>query len=178
MLVKPTVLTSIFSIEPKTYTHFIFDAAAADTVRTVILAFAVGILLASLAAFYHKNVPGAIVRSILRASATDPENAKTLEELGLSKNFFFRYELRHNVTLKKLIIAVTSVEKTENGEEEYTVTRYYIPEEKKFIADTRFEKKGSGPAGLLLGILLIAALTVLLIRLVPVVLSIIDTFMK
>lgn len=177
MLVKSTVLASIFSIEPKSYTHFTFDASTANTVRTVILAFALGILLAALAAFYTKNVPGAIVRSILRAEALSPETAKTLEDLALDKNFFYRYELRHNVTLKKLILSVETAEHTESGEE-YTEIRYYIPEEKKYHAETRFEKRGSGPIGLLLAIVLTIVGTVLVMRLVPVILNVIDKFIK
>lgn len=177
MLIKPTVLASIFSIEPKNYAHFTFDAAAASTARTIILAFALGILLAALAAFYTKNVPGAIVRSILRAEAFSPETAKTLEELALDKNFFYQYELRHNVTLKKLILSVETAEHTESGEE-YTEIRYYIPEEKKYHAETRFEKRGNGPIGLLLTAALTIVGTILVFRLVPVILSVIDNFMK
>lgn len=177
MLFKPTATLSIFSIEAKSYTHFNFDAATAEATRNVILAFALGILLAALAAFYQKNVPGAIVRSILRAEALSAETAKTAEELALHRNFFYRYELRHNVTLKKLILSTETTKTTEDGEE-YTEIRYYIPEEKKYHAEARFEKHGSGPIGLLLAAALTIVGTILVIRLVPVVLSVIDAFIK
>ena len=178
MPARSTVLASFFSIEAKDYTHFTFDAEAAASARNIVIACALGILLAVLAAFYHKNVPGAIVRSILRAEAFSPESAKTPEELSLAKNFLYAYELRHNVTLKKLIVAVTSTETPAEGEEETPVIRYYIPEEKKYNAEVRFEKKGSGPIGLLVSVALVAVFAIVVMRLIPVVLSIIDNFIK
>lgn len=177
MPVKSFVLASVFSIEAQNYANFTFDAETATLTRNVILAFAIGVILAALAAFYHKSVPGAIVRSLLRAEALSPETAKTAEELSLHKNFFYRYELRRNITLKKLILSVEATETAADGEE-YTVLRYYIPEEKKYHAETRFEKKGSGPIGLLLTAALTVVAAILLIRAVPVALKIIDNMMK
>ena len=160
-------LASFFTIEAREYANFTFDAAARNTLRNVILAFCIGILLASLYTLYQKLVPGNIVRKLLGAQAHTPETAKTLAELSLDRNRLVAYELSHNRVLAGLI-------KTVEGEGD---TRYYIPEELKYRADVRFEEKGFGVAALLLTAVVVAGLALALIAFFPVFLSIIDNLM-
>lgn len=175
-------LASIFTIEAREYAHFSFDASARATLQGVILAFCIGILLASLYMLYQKLVPGNIVRAILKAEAHTPESAKTLTELGLDKNPLYRFELRRNTVLRKTVLRVseqgsdeseseTASEDTENVEQE---ERFYISEEEKYRAEVRFDKKGNGIAGLVLTAVLTVALAILLIKLTPAVLGMID----
>ena len=56
-------------------------------------------------------------------------------------------------------------------------TRFYIPEDKKYRAQVRFEKEGNGVGGLVLTCVCTFALGVLLIKLIPVVLAMVDNFM-
>ncbi len=56
-------------------------------------------------------------------------------------------------------------------------TRFYIPEDKKYRAQVRFEKEGNGVGGLVLTCVCAFALGVLLIKLIPVVLAMVDNFM-
>ena len=52
--------------------------------------------------------------------------------------------------------------------------RYFIPEEDKYRADVRFDKEGNGVAGLLITAALTVLVAVLLIRLFPHLLAVID----
>lgn len=176
-------LASIFTIEAREYANFSLDASARTTLRNVILGFCVGILLASLYMLYQKLIPGGIVRAILRLEAHTPEAAKTLGELGLDKNPLYRFELRHNVALKKLVLCASEqkpnepeaeVKEAQSAAEE----RFYIPEEKKYRAELRFDKKGNGVAGLLLTATLTVVLAILLIKLTPAVLGMVDNLLK
>ncbi len=188
MFVRSLPLASLFDIEVREYANITVTADTLTTARNVILGFAIGILIAALAAFYHKTVPGRIVRSLLRAEALSEESAKTPEDLGLARNFFYKYELAHNVTLKKLIrrteTAVAKTDGAQNGETEEegketgaTEVRYYIPEEDKYRADVRYERKGSGPIGLAVTAVLTIAAAILLIRLIPSIFGVIDNLM-
>ena len=174
MLHASLSLASFFSIEARDYTSFTFDAGARATARNVILAFAVGILLAALYAFYQKNVPGSIVRAILRAEAFDESSAKTAAELGLGKNVFLLFELKHNATLKKLVTRVSR----EAAEGETAEEAYYIPEELKYRAEVRYEKEGNGPMALIVTAVLTVVLAILLIRLMPTLLTVADNLLK
>ena len=114
MTVQALSLASFFTIEAREYVHFSFNAAARNTLRNVILAFCIGILLASLYMLYQKLVPGNIVRAILKAEAHTPESAKTLTELGLDKNPLYRFELRHNAMLKKIVLCASAQKSNED----------------------------------------------------------------
>ena len=168
---------SLFEIQAREYAHFTFDAGARTLLRNVILGIAIGIILASLYAFYQKNVPGAVVRALLRAEAFSPDCAKTLTELGLEKNILIPFELAHNGMLKKLVRAATAEGEKESGETQEGEERYYIAEEDKYRAELRFDKAGNGPVSLIITAVLILAFAVLLIKLLPALLGIADRLM-
>ncbi len=168
-------LASFFTIEARDYTNFTVDADARTMIRNVILAFAVGVLLATFYAFYQKNVPGAIVHALLRAEAFSVETARTPGELGFGKNIFVLFELKHNAMLKKVISCVTK--KSDTGEEEDSEA-YYIPEELKYRAEVRYEKKGNGPMALIITAVVTIVAAILLIRLMPNLLAIADNILK
>ena len=167
-------LLGFFDIAERQYSSFSFDAATRTTVRNIIFAFCAGIILAAIYMMYQKQVPGAVVRAILRAEAFSAEKAMTAEELGLSKNFFFRYELEHNLTLKRLIQRVES----ENDEGEGAPTRYFIPEELKYRAEVRYDKKGNGLFGLIFTVVVTVILGIVIIKLLPAVLTLFDKILK
>ncbi len=172
----PTAFLSVrsfFSIAEREYKSFTFDASDRATVRNVILAFCIGIILAALYMLYQKRVPGAVIRAFLRAEAFSEEAAKTPEELGLANNPFYRYELKHNLTLKRFLRAV---EKSEDENE--LQTRYFIPEELKYRAEIRYDKKGSGLFSLILTIVLTVGLGIAVIKLLPAVLTLFDNLLK
>jgi hypothetical protein len=133
---------------------------------------------------YQKLVPGNIIRAILKAEAHTPEAAKTLTELGLDKNPLYRFELRRNAVLKKTVLC-TSEQETGEGEDESEKAesaakeeRFYILEEDKYRAEVRFDKKGNGVVGLVVTAILTVALAILLIKLTPAVLGMVDNLLK
>ena len=194
-MVAPVLsLASFFTIEAREYSNFTFSEGARTTVQTVIYAFCIGILIATLYSLYQSRVPGAIVRAFLRAEAFSPETAKSPEELELVKNPLFRFELWHNATLRRFLLPVTedaeaakeaeaaekaeAAEEADNAEDNEQPTRYYIPEELKYRAELRYEKRGSALWSLILTVVLTLGISILLIKLTPVVLSVVDKLLK
>ena len=177
MTLHPLSLASFFTIEARDYANFTFDASARATLRNVILAFCIGILLACLYTLYQKLVPGGIVRAILKAQAHTPEAAKTLAELGLDKNPLYRFELQHNAMLGKMIsrAQTPSDNESETADQE---ERFYVSEENKYRAEIRFDKKGNGVVGLAVTAALTVVLAILLIKLTPAVLGMVDNLLK
>jgi hypothetical protein len=53
-------------------------------------------------------------------------------------------------------------------------TRYFIPEDQKYRAELRFERRGNGVGGLLLTVALTFAAAVLVARLLPWFLGVLD----
>ena len=157
---------SLFTIAAREYEHITFDASARATARTVILAIAIGIVLAALYNFYLKAIPGGLVRALLAAKAHTDESAKSLADLGLARNPLYGFAAAHDLTLRRILKRAEGAE----GEGE----RYYIPEEEKHRADVRFEAKGNGVVSLIVSIAVAFAVAVLLIKLLPAILGVID----
>ena len=83
-----------------------FQTLQYGSVNALILCFAIGAILASIAAYYHKNYIGRLVRYLLREKATDPQSAKTLSDVGLQNNRLFRFALRKKSTLRRVITVI------------------------------------------------------------------------
>ncbi|MBQ3483413.1 MAG: hypothetical protein IJA78_04480 [Clostridia bacterium] len=159
-------MLSLFTIAAREYEHIAFDASARATARTVILGVAIGIVLAALYNFYLKAVPGGVVRALLFAEALSDERAKSLADLGLARNPLYGFAVAHDLTLRRVLRRAEN----EAGEGE----RYYIPEDEKYRAQVRFESKGNGVVSLILSVAIAFAVAVLLIKLLPVLLGVID----
>ena len=167
-------LTSLASlgVAAGEYENFSFEASAAKTATTFIIAACIGVVLAALYNFYQRSVPGHVVRAILIAKALSPETAKTAKELGLDTKPLYLWELLRGTTLRRVIRSVEGEQKGTPAQ-----TRYYIPEEAKYRAELRFDKKGNGVVALIFTTLLSGALAFLLIKLLPWFLSIVDNFL-
>ena len=170
-------LAGFFSIPAKAYEHFTLTYTAARTLSTVMIAVCVGVILAALYNFYIRQVPGGVVRSLLARGALSPETALSAEELGLLNKPFSLWELLRGVSIRHIVCAVTDAEGEDAEQELSAKTRFYIPEEKKYRAEIRFEQKGNGVMGLAITCGLAVVLCILLIKLTPVVLAMVDNFL-
>lgn len=83
-----------FNPELDGYTNFDFGSGQMLNIRIVIFGIFGGVLLASLYTIYVKNVVGAFVRKLLLEDCLSEDRAKTLSELGFSRNFFVRWALK------------------------------------------------------------------------------------
>ncbi len=173
-----------FTVEFGTYENFSMGAGTANTVQTIIFAVAIGFIIAAFMAVYTRTVLGNFVRALLKSEAKDAESAKDLSSLGFFRSAAIRRELDRGVTLRKVVKCVQEEElraakEPTDGEGEsevkatpvggktlleeprfrpdFTTARYYIPEDLRYRAEIRFEKKGSG-WGLMVGTVLISIL--------------------
>lgn len=160
-------IASLFSVSTREYEAISFTAADASTATVLIWGFCVMAILVSLYAYYVQKVPGRVARTLLLAEAKDAESAKTAAELGIAPRTLAMLELTRGATLHGI------VRETEEDE-----PRYFIPEDLRYRAEVRYNKKGNGLRGLLLSILLSVVLAVLLVNLLPLVLALIDGAMK
>ncbi len=79
-------------------------------VRIMILSIFAGIIIASIMAIFNKRTLGGFVRKIIAEDCVNPENAKTLSELGYMKNSAVRGSLKSGVTLKRVVRCVEEEE--------------------------------------------------------------------
>ena len=168
-------LASLFEIEVGSLERLNFTADSAQTARIVILGLCAGLFLASLYSLYLRTVPGGLVRALLANGADSPANACTLDSLPLRCRGLTLAALAHNIALRRLIKVAPAPEG--EGQEEGHRARYYLPEENTFRAERLFGKQGNPVLQLLLTLVGCLLLAVLLCKLLPVALSMIDAIL-
>ncbi len=150
------------------YSNLNIDGDSIFFINMIVLGLCIGIIIASFVAVFNKRVLGEIVRKLLLAEALSPSSAKTLEELGIENSFLARYAVRKSTTLRRVVkcreeeeYIAAQIQKRQEylqahpedkrgkhfADTEYQINPYadvfYIPENMKYMADIKFEKKGS-----------------------------------
>ncbi len=170
-------------------------------IPSIVIGIAIGFLIASCMAIFDKRVLGDFVRQVLSYECLSRESAKTLEELGYHKNSFVRGALKSGVSLRRVVKCVEEEIFLENVEKEraayeaaksdekkpkfrepkfkmdVSVMHFYIPEEMKYMADVKFEKKGTGVHTLVLAFVLVIAITFALLFFIPELLQMLDNML-
>jgi hypothetical protein len=157
-----------------------------------------GIVLASVLTVYDKRVIGSFVRKMLYCNAVGKENAKTLFELEEGERSAPARALRHSSNLRRVVKCVEEEEyyaELIKTREEYEKRRqedrslpefksvdyvfngtehYYIPEDKKYSAETRFSKSGTAWWSLPVALLVAFACAFAIMIALPYILKLLD----
>lgn len=198
-----TSIKEFFNPDLSGYTNFDLGSSSIINIHVIVFGIFIGVMLAAVYSIYTKKILGAFVRKLLAEGATAPEEAKTLDELGYSKNPAIIWGLK-GYTLGRV---VNSIEKDEfikstnearltyeaNRKEaaklgkrlpsfpepkftkKVSECRYYIAEKNKYTAEMRFNDNGSG-YGTFFFVLLIAFICVIIVyALLPQMLTLVDT---
>lgn len=191
---------NLFSPEMGEYEYI---SVSGSMIRNIIVGLLLGFFLACCMTVFDRRVLGDFVRRVLSCECFSRESAMTLAELGYLKNAIIRGALRRNVSLRRVVKCVEEEEYLENARKEYealvktceaegkkppkrtvpafkvdpSVMHFYIPEELKYVADVKFEKKGANWVTLLLAFLVFFAVAALAIFLLPDLLQMIDNML-
>lgn len=174
-------------------------AGSLTSLRLIIVGLFLGLALASFGAVFNKRVLGGFVRKLLRSEALSAEQAKTLSELGYDKRLFVRYGVRRGVTLRRVVRCREEEayeEEMRQAREAYEAKRkedpslpkwkekpfcvdpnahhFYIPEELKYMAEIKFEAKGTTWFGACMFVVLLLIFLVAIFAALPYILSILN----
>ena len=169
------------------------------SIRVIILGLCIGLALAAFASVFNKRVLGGLVRKLLAEEALSPDSAKTLYELGYSKSLVIHWAVKKSTSLRRVVKCREETEFDEQiklkreehqkkreqdkslprfKETEYKVDSYsdsfYIPEDMKYMADVKFEKKGTTWLGAIVFTLVMAVVFVALTVALPHILGLVD----
>ena len=176
--------------------------------RLIIFGLYFGIIAAALFMFYTKRVLGAFVRALDKNGALSKENAKTLSELGFEKNIFVKLALITGYTLRHVVYFVPAPadETEENAKKKAKKLKkgapdassggnlaelgvygyradlsrdaFYIPEEKKYTADIRFDSKGANIGTAVIVIIVSLVICALICHFLPDLIKMVDNFIS
>lgn len=92
-----------FTIEFGIYENFAMGEKAGITARNMVLAVALGLMIAAIMIARLRTIHGAFVRKLLALDCTSPEKAKTLAELGEFDNVTVRRDLARGNVLRMVV---------------------------------------------------------------------------
>lgn len=165
-----------FTVELHAYNYIPINERTAGTLRTLILGLALGIILAAATSFCTKRSAGRLVAALLKEQALSKEKGRTLMELGLFRSASLRRDLRRGTVLRKYVKCVEeqATDAPESFRMDFASMHFYVPEELKYTAETRYDLRGSGWSSLLLAVLLTVLLAALTCVFLPDLLSFAD----
>lgn len=148
------------------YQHIELAESSLVSLPMIVIAAVIGMCLAAIAAIFNKRYLGDFARALISVDALSPETAQTLEQLGYLKNTTIRSSLKNGTTLRRVVKCVEEEQyyaemqkkredfeqtntdpKTKFKELPYKIdvstAHFYIPEQLKYTAELKFEKKGT-----------------------------------
>ncbi len=125
-----------------------------DGIVVVIYCFIIGIVIAFAISLVTKSIYGRLVDALVRNLANSPDNAKTLDEIGIKKNFLLDSALSQKTLLSSLI-------KSDDG------IRFYILPEKQKKAQSLFGTEKLSLWSIVIAVLLFAVIFILFHYAVP-----------
>lgn len=169
--------TTYFSVDLGIYQHFSVSSQTGSVVKNLILGLAFGFILAAGISCYLKTVHGGFVRRLLAEGCNSPETARSLYELGYFHNISIRNQLRRGGTIGALVRRVGAAGEPATDATDLSAARFYIPEDLRYRAEFRYEKKGSGAPVLILTVVLTVVAAALLCHFLPQLLGLADVIL-
>ena len=190
-----------YVINPGYYEYLGMETQDLINFKLMILGLFVGLAVASIGIVYDKRILGDAVRKLLREECLSPDRAKTLPELGFGRSSILRHSVRKSVSLRRVVKCCEEQEfyrvqeqmraeheekrKTDRSlgrfrEMEYEFDleqdHFYIPEEMKYTADVKFEKKGNSFFFVIFFVVMLAVMYIALLVFLPDILKVINDF--
>ncbi len=184
------------------YENLDFDKTPLFSLPLAILFLFIGSIIACIVMTYNKQSVGKIVRAISKKGANSRENAKTLDELELTRSYTVRNAVQRNITLRRFVKCIeeedyiaklteakqeTNMDAESNGKKKknedealpkYYIDaehdRFYIPEELMIRAEIRYEKKGSGKITTIISIILLIGGLIAVLFFLPQILEMVN----
>lgn len=160
------------------------------TLRIIIWGAVGGLALGAVASLIGRRVPGTLVRALHRAGADCPEKALTLADLGMEKNVLLRRALRDGKALRKYVTLANEadfvVKEPQNSgffrvwrkifslpegdavrEIDFDRAKFYMTDDARYTAEVRYNGKGADLLGVILSVILLAAIGLFLQWILP-----------
>ena len=191
-------------IDPsEVYEHLDLGSGSLLSLRMIIIGLFIGIAISGFAAVFNKRVLGAFVRCLLQEECLSPESAKTLDELGFGTNIFIRIAMRSGgVNLRRVVkcreeeLYNEEIQRQREAHEkaaekdvslgkfkeipyrtDVLADSFYIPEDQKYVAEMKFEEKGTSWGGIILLMIMSLVMLVAVLVALPKILSLVDDFL-
>jgi hypothetical protein len=192
-----------YSVEMPYLENFKIETNALFSFNLIIVGITIGIIVASIGTLYNKRYIGDFVRKVISEGCLDAKSAKTLYELGYLKDIGIRNVIKSGGTLSRWVrcveedefLASVEIKRAEFDEQhkgeskppkfvepmfkrDLNTMHFYIPEDKKYAAEVKFEKAGNSPAAVFLVAIVAVILCVFICYILPDTIKLVDNFIS
>ena len=152
-----------------------------------------GLILGALGSYFTRRDASILIHKLIEGEYFTPDRAITLEELGLAANLPLRLSLRTGKPLRRLLTCVNEEEfpkkkcsfarrfftgEREGVQTDLKTARFYLPEEVKYRAETRYNVKNVTPLDLLLSVVILLAAGFVAIYAAPKLVDLLGGFLS
>lgn len=150
-----------------------------ETLAVIVWVVFFGVLFGSFYAYYQRRLLGDILRALISHEAQDEASAKTLAQIGYGsklKHSFASFALRKNSGLRKHVFAVYEEKEAEKKHPDQLFVKpeaaeqeqkYYVPEEKRIVAEVRYDGKGTDLKTLVISVAALLAAAIIIVSFLP-----------
>jgi hypothetical protein len=150
-----------------------------ETLSVIVWVVFFGVVFGAFYAYYQRRLLGNILRAFISCGAQDEKSAKTLREIGYAskiKYSFASFALRKGAGLRKHIYAVYEEKPVSKKHSDQLFAKapkpeneqkYYVPEEKRIVAEVRYDGKGTNLKTLVISIAALLAAAILIVSFLP-----------
>ena len=176
------------------------SGTAGVSVPLIILGLFLGLIIAAVFSVISKRMNGVFVHKLIGEGALSPEDGKTLPELDFADKLFVRYAVKRGVSLRRVMrcreeeeYERSCAEKMEAYLEERKTNKklpkklkipkfkirpdehhFYIPEELKVTAETKFDIKGISFGRTVMSVIALIVAFLLVFMFLPTMISLVS----
>jgi hypothetical protein len=190
-----------FSVDMPYMENFTIKSNALFSLQLIVVGITIGVVIASVMSVYNKKYIGSFIRKLIAEDCLGPDKAKTLEELGFLKNIGVRSTIKSGGSLSRwarcreedefvLAIKQKKVEfdekhkvdpkppkfKEPEFKRDCNTMHFYLPEEKKYAAEVKFDDAGAKWGAVVLVMIVAIVLCAFICYMLPDALKMIDNF--
>ena len=179
-------------------TYYSFDNFDLDlngsSFQIIIWGLYIGVVLGTLGSILFRVYSGRIIKALINSGADAENSAKTLAELGLSKNFLVRKYLKDDSVLRRsvLICGESHLPPSQNKfkifwyetflrtdiprKTNFNTAKFYLPEENRSAAELRFREESHPVRNFILAAAGLLAVAIFVSYALPELLTMLDNF--
>ena len=168
------------------------------TLELIVWSICAGLMAGVIGSYISRRVIGAFPRRLIKDGIHTPEAAVTVTDTGFGRNFLVKRALREGGSLRKMVILanpgdfpakedgparkrlfrILSMESPVRRKLTWDKARFYLPEEDRYTAEVKYEAKGTSVGGVILSVILIAAIGFAALYVIPELFQLLDNFLS
>ncbi len=170
----------------RNYGSFDFSSLSADSMAVIIWGICAGIIVGILCSVIHKHFTHAFIKALVKSGCVNEETARTLDELHVGGKWYLQSMLdAPHKAMRRYVVCANEEDaavKKKNSEGITIISarkaRFYLPEENRIKAQTRFSEVRKPIFSVLIPSVLIVLASIFTLYAAPELIQMLNNFLS